>query len=106
MTGTPGSIVTWDVKSAAIWGKILSANPGQSRGAKRKVPGPRPKGSQREIPGQRKRAEGFAERWGQNPRARTTAHSPKSSGFQRRKIVSLGSAQRESEPDWPHTVSA
>lgn len=27
-TGTLGSSVTWDVKSAAIWGKILSANPG------------------------------------------------------------------------------
>lgn len=28
MMGTLGSSVTWDVKSAAIWGKILSAIPG------------------------------------------------------------------------------
>lgn len=104
MTGTTGSVVTWDVKLAAIWGKILSANPGQSSRAKRKVPGLRPKGNHREIPGQRKRAEGFAEKRGQNPRAGTTVHIPKSSGFQRRKIVSRGSAQRASEADWPHSL--
>lgn len=83
VTRTPGSIVTWGVKVAAVWIKILSAepgHPGQSSRAKRKVSGlRRQKGSQREKLRQRKLTERFEERGRQNPSAGTTAHSLKGS---------------------------